>query len=67
MIILLSTLSNRKLNLLKFFIINELKLIFLKSEYSYDQYHWCPIDLIVKIGLKISSVKYKIFNEGIAI
>lgn len=48
-------------------IIKELKLIFLKSEYSYFQYHWWPIDLIVNRGLKISSVIYKIFRDGIAI
>lgn len=67
-IMLLSTSSNRNLDLFfSFLIINESKLIFLKSEYSYLQYHWCPIDLIVKIGLKISSVRYKIFSEGIAI
>lgn len=67
-IILLSTSNNRKL---KFFnslllIIKELKLIFLKSVYSYFQYHWWPIILIVIIGLKISSVRYKIFKDGIA-
>lgn len=28
-----------------------------KSEYSYDQYHWCPIVLIVKAGVFTSSNK----------
>lgn len=35
--------------------------------YSYDQYHWWPIDLIVKFEELISSVKYKILMDGIAI
>lgn len=29
--------------------------IFLKSEYSYDQYHWCPIVLIDRAGFISSS------------
>lgn len=41
--------------------------IFKKSEYSYLQYHWWPIDLIEILLLNISSVKYKILIEGIAI
>lgn len=48
-------------------IINELKSIFKKSEYSYLQYHWWPIDLMVILLLNISSVKYKILIDGIAI
>lgn len=48
-------------------IINESNSIFEKSEYSYLQYHWWPIDLIDNLLLWLSSVKYKIFNEGIAI
>jgi len=36
-------------------------------EYSYDQYHWKPIVLIVMMGLRFSSIKYKVFKEGIAI
>lgn len=48
-------------------IINESKLILIKSEYSYLQYHWCPIDLIVSLLLYISSVRYRILIEGIAI
>jgi len=39
----------------------------MKSEYSYLQYHWWPIDLIVSLLLNNSSVKYKILIEGIAI
>ena len=38
-----------------------------KSEYSYLQYHWWPIDLIESLLLWISSVRYKIFSDGIAI
>lgn len=45
----------------------ESKLILKKLVYSYDQYHWWPIDLTVKLEELISSVKYKILIEGIAI
>jgi hypothetical protein len=45
-------------------VIYESNSILLKSEYSYDQYHWCPIVLIVIAGLKTSSNKYKIRIEG---
>lgn len=48
-------------------IINESNSIFEKSEYSYLQYHWCPIVLTDNLLLWISSVRYKIFNDGIAI
>lgn len=41
--------------------------IFEKSVYSYDQYHWCPIVLIVIEGLLISSRRYKRRNDGKAI
>jgi hypothetical protein len=37
-----------------------------KSEYSYLQYHWCPIVLIVTDGELISSVRYSSRSEGIA-
>lgn len=37
------------------------------SLYSYDQYHWCPIVLIVNEGFGNSSIMYKIFNDGKAI
>lgn len=47
-------------------IMNESKFRLIKSEYSYLQYHWCPMDLIVSLLLWISSVKYKILIEGIA-
>lgn len=64
----LSTSNNRnKFKLFKSINIKESKFTFLKSEISYLQYHWCPILLIDKIGLYISSDKYKIFNEGIDI
>lgn len=39
----------------------------LKSGYSYLQYHWCPIDLIVKNGFHNSSIKYNVFIDGTAI
>jgi hypothetical protein len=29
----------------------------MKSEYSYLQYHWCPIAFKVKAGLWISSIR----------
>jgi len=34
------------------------------SEYSYDQYHWWPIALIVIRGDFTSSIRYRIRNEG---
>ena len=48
-------------------IIYELNSILLKSGYSYLQYHWCPIDLIVKNGFHSSSMKYSVFIDGTAI
>lgn len=47
-------------------IIYELNSISIKSEYSYLQYHWWPIHLIVILFWLFSSVIYKIFKEGIA-
>lgn len=47
-------------------IINESKFRLIKSEYSYLQYHWWPMALIVSLLLWISSVKYKILIDGIA-
>lgn len=38
-------------------IIYESNSILMKSEYSYDQYHWCPIVLIVNEGEIASSSK----------
>lgn len=38
-----------------------------KSEYSYDQYHWCPMHFIEIEGLAVSSIRYKAFIEGRAI
>lgn len=38
-----------------------------KSEYSYDQYHWWPIVLIVIAGVFTSSNKYKARRDGRAI
>ena len=38
-----------------------------KSLYSYLQYHWCPIALIVKLESIDSSSIYNNSNEGIAI
>lgn len=37
-----------------------------KSEYSYDQYHWCPITFKVNIGDFSSSIKYKRWRDGMA-
>jgi len=48
-------------------IMNESKFKFVKLEYSYLQYHWWAIALIDKLLLKISSVRYKILMDGIAI
>lgn len=48
-------------------IMNESNSILKKSEYSYLQYHWCPIVLSVSLLLCVSSVRYKIFRDGIAI
>lgn len=39
----------------------------LKSEYSYLQYHWCPIVFKVIEGLLISSRRYNSRREGRAI
>lgn len=61
--------SNRRNSLVESWlvgIINESNSIGGKSEYSYLQYHWCPIDLIESLLLWISSVKYKILMDGIA-
>jgi len=38
-----------------------------KSEYSYLQYHWCPIVLSVTLGLFTSSSIYKSRKDGKAI
>jgi len=38
----------------------------LKSEYSYDQYHWCPIVFTEIDGLLVSSNIYRIRNDGSA-
>ena len=67
-IIRLSTSSKR--NVFKFsisLIMYELNSILLKSGYSYLQYHWWPIDLIVKKGFHNSSIKYRVFIDGTAI
>lgn len=47
-------------------IIYELNSMSIKSEYSYLQYHWWPIHLIVILLWLFSSEIYKIFKEGIA-
>lgn len=41
--------------------------IFLKSEYSYFQYHWLPIDFKVNEGSIISSKRYNNRRDGRAI
>lgn len=56
-IVLLSTSINRKFILFKLLIIYDSNSMLLKSEYSYDQNHWCPKILIVIIGDLISSIK----------
>lgn len=48
-------------------IINESNLIFLKSAYSYDQYHWWPVVFKVIEGLLFSSIKYNSLSDGRAI
>jgi hypothetical protein len=40
---------------------------FVKSEYSYLQYHWCPTALSVRAGLWISSIRYSRRRDGMAI
>lgn len=47
-------------------IINESNSILKKSEYSYLQYHWWPIAFRVSLLLWVSSVRYKIFKDGMA-
>jgi hypothetical protein len=39
---------------------------FVKSEYSYLQYHWCPTGFNVKTGLYTSSIRHSSCREGIA-
>lgn len=63
----LSTSKRRNKFLLLILIMNESNSIFLRLEYSNLQYHWWPKDLMVNEGINSSSVKYKIFKEGIAI
>jgi hypothetical protein len=40
---------------------------FIKSLYSYTQYHWLPIAFIVIAGFTTSSLKYNNTNDGNAI
>jgi hypothetical protein len=64
MTILLST-SRRRNSLLEDELFRyESNSILLKSEYSYDQYHWWPIVLIVILGVKTSSSIYNNLIEG---
>jgi hypothetical protein len=37
---------------------------FFVMEYSWDQYHWCPLTFIVILGFEVSSIRYKIFMDG---
>lgn len=39
----------------------------MKSESSYDQYHWCPIDFTETRGLFTSSRRYSSRRDGRAI
>ena len=68
-IIRLSTSNKRKLlgDISFDGIIYESNSILWKSEYSYLQYHWCPIDFKVIKGLFNSSNKYNKRKEGKAI
>lgn len=66
-IIRLSTSNNRNSLLLFNGFIYESNSKLLKSEYSYLQYHWCPIALTVNIGLLISSIRYNKWRDGRAI
>ena len=69
MIVRLFTSRSRNSELFNSFlgIMKESNWILLKFDYSYDQYHWCPIVLIVIEGLLISSIKYNNRNDGKAI
>jgi hypothetical protein len=62
----LSTSNRRKIDVVPSLegIIYASNSILLKSEYSYDQYHWCPIVLMVIAGLYTSSKRYKIRMDG---
>jgi hypothetical protein len=62
----LSTSNNRNILLFNSLegIIYESNSTLLKSEYSYDQYHWWPIVLIVTEGLYTSSKRYNRRIEG---
>lgn len=55
----LSTSRSRNSFIVNWFsgIINESNSMFIKSEYSYLQYHWWPIVLMVSLLLWISSVR----------
>jgi hypothetical protein len=35
-----------------------------KSVYSYLQYHWWPMALIVRLGFLVSSVRYRRRSDG---
>lgn len=66
-IIRLSTSNKRKFLFRDKGLIKESYSLLIKSLYSYLQYHWCPMVLIVIKGLLISSIKYKSRKEGKAI
>jgi len=34
--------------------------------YSYIQYHWIPVTLMLITGLRFSSIKYSVFIDGMA-
>ena len=38
-----------------------------KLLYSYVQYHWCPVDLIVRCELIVLSNIYRVFRDGTAV
>jgi hypothetical protein len=64
----LSTSSNRYSPVLRsdVWVIYESISTLRKSVYSYLQYHWCPIVLIVKLGFLTSSVRYRRRSDGMA-
>jgi len=66
-VVLLSVSSRRKSLMFSFGFMNESNSKPLKSLYSYDQYHWCPMVLIVIGIFSLSSDKYNSRNEGNAI
>ena len=55
-----------KRNIFEFSIKLSVSMLF-REEYSYDQNHWWPEVLIVILGILVSSIKYNVFRDGMAI